>query len=158
MSSQFKNAFIRQMGREFAHSAYQAMQSYGSDLSSVDEKTFTTKLVSINYVWLGIAAFVALFFPYIMIVPFITGIIRLVSPNITGHYWGVYSEYKADRRYRGGKQYLGKTETWVKSKKSISECTEEQVKDARMAGLIEVAISIIMFLVGVMVLGELLAA
>lgn len=151
MSSQFKNAFVRQMGREFAHSTYQDMQSYGSSLVSVDEKTFTTKLVSTNYVWIGIASFVALFFPFIMIIPFIFGIVRLVNHNATGHVRGVYNQYKADGRYRGGRQYLGKTESWVKVKKAIGECTEDQVQDARMAGIIEIAISAVMFLLCCMI-------
>ena len=157
MSNQFKNAFVRQMGREFAHSTYQDMQSYGSDLAGIDEKTFTTKLVGINYEWIGVAAFVALFFPYIMIVPFIIGIVRLVSPNIIGHYRGIYNEYKTDRRYRGGRQYLGQSESWVKVKKPADECTEDQVKDARMAGAIEIAISVVMFAIGCMTLAALIA-
>ena len=145
MSNQFKNAFIRQLGREFAHDAYKQAGSYESTLSGVDEKSFTSKLVGIDYGWIVAAAIASLVCPFLMIVPFVMGIIRLVGPSIRGHYRGTESNYKYDSRCRGGKRYLGKSETWVKAKKPVAECTEEEIKDGRFAGVIEIAISVVVF-------------
>ena len=151
MSSQFKNAFVRQMGREFAHSTYKEMGSYESELNSVDETTFTAKLVSINYVWIFIASVASLFCPFAMVVPFIMGIVRLVSPMVRGHYRGLMDNYKYDARYRGGKKYLGKNEQWVKAKKSREDCTEGQIRDSKMAGVIEISISIAVFVLTMLI-------
>ena len=151
MSNQFKNAFIRQMGREFAHDTYKQAGSFVSNLSSVDEKSFTSKLVGIDYTWIVLASIVSLFFPFLMVIPFIMGIIRLVGPNVRGHYRGEESNFKYDSRCRGGKKYLGKSETWVKAKKPVAECTEEEVKNGRFAGVIEIGISIVVFALCMMV-------
>ena len=146
MSNQFKNAFIRQLGREFAHDAYKQAGSYESTLSSVDEKSFTAKLLlNPDYGWIAFAAVVSLVCPFLMLIPLVMGIIRLVGPNIRGYYRGTESNYKYDSRCRGGKRYLGKSETWVKAKKPVAECTEEEIKDGRFAGVIEIAISVVVF-------------
>ena len=151
MSNQFKNAFVRQMGREFAHDTYKEMGSYESELKSVDENTFTSKLVGIDYAWIVVASIASLFFPFIMIVPFIMGIIRLAGPKVRGHYRGLVNNYKYDARCRGGKKYLGKSEQWVKAKRPKEDCTEDQVRDGKMAGVVEIAISVIVFALTMMV-------
>ena len=139
------------MGREFAHSTYKEANSYETQLSSVDENTFTAKLVGVDYGWIIVASIASLFCPFLMILPFILGIIRLVGPKIRGHYRGMESEYKYDARCRGGRRYLGKRETWVKAKKPVADCTDEQVKDGRFAGVIEIGISIVVFALTMMV-------
>ena len=41
----FGNSFVRQMGREVAHSTYKEMTSYYSELASIDEESNTTRLL-----------------------------------------------------------------------------------------------------------------
>lgn len=151
MKNQFKNSFIRQMGREVAHDTYKTATSFGADLSSINEATFTTKLVSNTYWWIGIAGFIGLFFPFIMVIPFICGIVRMTGKNVIGHYRGTYSNYKYDNRCRGGRKYLGTSESWVKAKRPQEECTEDQLKDAKMGGVIEMAISLTVFCLGMLI-------
>ena len=146
MANQFINSFIRQMGRETAHDVYNSAGNYDTRISGIDENSFTTKLLTPNFIWLGVAFIVStLIAPFFMIIPFVVGIIRIVSDKIRGHYRATQSIYKSDRRYRSGGQYLGEDEVWLKVKKPIGQCTDEEVKDARMAGLIEIAISVLGF-------------
>ena len=48
----FGNSFVRQMGREVAHSTYKEMTSYYSELASIDEESYTTRLLPYNYGWI----------------------------------------------------------------------------------------------------------
>ena len=143
----FGNSFVRQMGREVAHSTYKEMTSYYSELASIDEESYTTRLLFNNYVYIVISIIIAIFVPLIMVIPFIVGLTRIFSPKVIGHYRGVNNTFKYDGRCRGGKRYCGSDETWVKIKKSRKDCTEQQKKEAMIAGIIEITISVITVIV-----------
>ena len=139
----FGNSFVRQMGREVAHSTYKEMTSYYSELAKIDEESYTTRLLFNNYAWIVISIIIAIFVPLIMVIPFIVGLTRIFSPKVIGHYRGVSNTFKYDGRCRGGKRYCGSDEIWVKVKKSRKDCTDQQKKEAMIAGIIEVVISVI---------------
>ena len=141
----FTNSFIRQMGREVAHSTYKNLTDYDNSLTCVDETTFTTKFIFYNYVLFFSACFFGIFFPFIMIVPFICGLKRLFSNKIKGYCKGTYSIHKFDRRCNGGKRYCGSTESFVSVKKDKSECTLKQIRIYRIFGIIEVVLSSYLF-------------
>ena len=147
MSSIFRDSFVRQMGREFAHSTYKEMTSYNSELAKIDEESYTTRLLSNNYSWIVISIIIAIFVPHIMIIPFIVGLVRIFSPKVIGHYRGTNRIFKYDRRCRGGKRYCGTEENWIKVRKPRKDCTDQQKREAMIAGIIEVVISIITVIV-----------
>ena len=112
----FGNSFVRQMGREVAHSTYKEMTSYYSELASIDEESYTTRLLPYNYCWIVISIIIAIFVPHIMVIPFIIGLTRIFSPKVIGHYRGTNNTFKYDGRCRSGKRYCGSDETWIKVK------------------------------------------
>ena len=143
----FGNSFVRQMGREVAHSTYKEMTSYYSELASIDEESYTTRLLPYNYGWIVISIIIAIFVPHIMVIPFIIGLTRIFSPKVIGHYRGTNNTFKYDGRCRGGKRYCGSDETWIKIKKSRKDCTDQQKKEAMISGIIEITISVITVIV-----------
>lgn len=147
MGNQFANAFVRQMGRECAHATFkEATTNYNEELRSVNEKTLTMKFIGLNYGWFIVSCILGLFFPFIMMIPFIVGAIRLFSNKVWAHYKGVYSVYKQDGRCRGGQRYCGEREGWIKAKLPKESCTESQILTAKAFGLAEMLVSLIMFI------------
>ena len=101
----FGNSFVRQMGREVAHSTYKEMTSYYSELASIDEESYTTRLLFNNYVYIVISIIIGIFVPLIMVIHFIVGLTRILYPKVIGHYRGMNNTFKYDGRCRGCKRY-----------------------------------------------------
>ena len=148
--SQFKSAFVRQLGREFAHDAYKDATNYTEKVREVSEE-FVTKFVSNDYAWVVLATIAGFFFPLAMLVPMVFGFIRIFGNKIKGHRKGLVDIYKADGRCRGGNRYCGKTEQWITEYRRKEECTDEQVEDARIYGIGEVCYGVVV-MVGLLLL------
>ncbi len=142
--NQFGNAFIRQMGREVAHSTYKNATSYDSTLRDLDGN-FVTRFVSNDYVYFLFACIGGFFLPYVMIIPFICGLIRVFGRKIKGHMRGTYAITKADARTITGRKYIGQDQAWVTVKKPKEECTKEEIQTARLFGIGEIVLSVVAF-------------
>lgn len=135
--NQFINAFVRQLGREAAHSVYQDLTSMTSDVKKV-ESNFTVKF---GWFRLVIDAIVGFFIPFIILIPLVRGFIRLFGKKVKGSVLVTKATYKIDRRYRGGRVYLGDCVQWLDVEILRSECDKNEIEKAELYGTIEIIFS-----------------
>ena len=103
MAKQFRNAFIRQLGRETAHEFYNTVTSAQSTTDEGKELKpgIPDKL---NYTWLFI---LDIFVPLGCVITLIQGLVRLLSGKIRYYYEDTVYMSVADKRYRHGRRSAG---------------------------------------------------
>lgn len=134
----FTNAFIRQLGRECAHTAYTEAMSYGSDVKSIDSAPMVQKL---EWFRLVLDFFIGLLIPFIVLAPIIRGIKRINGNVLNGQVLATIRNYKEDRRYRGGIKYLGDSQTLLDVQLPRENYSEEELEKAGRRGMIELLYS-----------------
>ena len=142
--SQFVGAWTRQMGREYAHTAYGDISGKNriETLSDVKEiKSFPTFK---NYTRLFLALF---FLPVVgSLWAILKGMIRLLSKK--AYSYGVFDRhlYNIDRRYSNNKRYVGTEKVELKIKRPKKELSNEEVKKYNTHSVIYIILGLIFLL------------
>ena len=138
IKNHFANAFIRQLGRETAHSLYQDITQISSDIKSVNGN-FNVKL---KWFKLVIDAVIGIIPPIIMFIPLVRGIKRLKGEKINGYVNVTKSTYTTDRRYRGGRRYVGDVRVDEEIEIPRNKCKDEIIDKYEHYDEIEIIFSI----------------
>ncbi len=138
--SQFVNSWVRQMGRESAHTAYgditgkNTRESYGGIKETKVFPAFK------DYIKLLLAQLLPIIGPLWAI---IKGSSRLISKNI--QYIGVVDKniYKLDRRYSDNSRYVGTQEVKVKLERLKTDSPAKDVKRYKVHAIIYIVIGLL---------------
>lgn len=135
--NQFINAFVRQLGRETAHSVYQGLTSLTSDVKQIKSQ-FTVKF---GWFRLVIDSIIGFLIPFIVVIPLVRGFKRLFGKKVNGSVLVTKAMYKSDRRYRSGCVYLGDCDEWVDVEVSRKECDIDLIRKVEFYGTVEIIFS-----------------
>lgn len=138
--SQFVGSWVRQMGRESAHTAYGEITGKNTRESFGEVKELKSFPTVIDYVKLFFAQLIPFIGP---IWGAVKGISRLLSKNI--QYLAVVDKsiYKLDRRYSDSQRYVGTEEVTLRSERLKADSPEKDVKRYNTHAIIYIIIGII---------------
>ena len=138
--SQFVNSWVRQMGRESAHTAYGDITGKNTRESFSDVKELRSFPAVWDYIKLLLAQWLLFIGPLWAI---IKGLRRLFGKKI--QYVGVVDKniYKLDRRYSDNQRYVGTEEVKLRLERLKEESPEKDVKKYNTHAIVYIVIGAI---------------
>lgn len=145
MAKQFSNAFVRQLGRETAHSVYNEVVNTQKSYKTIEGKDLKVGIPDkLNYTWFAI---LNLLIPFGGIITLIQGVFRLFSGKIRYYYSDIVCTYAQDRRYNSGTRSTGSFESRRYIKLDKADTDPEIVRAYEKHALLYIILSVISIVV-----------